>query len=159
MGCSIESIVWASTNRCSNVRFFFVRGERPDKRQDTTPGLERAVQKNQMEMADKPKKAYLFLRTKHTTVCPAFSTKTSTWSDRQTDHSVLKSDKVVRPIFDDYKRLFVDDGGDYKQLALAYFAARVLNLIKVDSKSKLVDQKEPALWLPCLLSRFVHNSR
>ena len=34
---------------------------------------------------------------------------------------------AIRPIFDDYKRLFVDDGGDYKQLELAYFAARVLN--------------------------------
>ena len=42
--------------------------------------------KNQVKT---PKKAYVFLRTKHTTVCPAFPTKTSTLSDRQTDHSPI----------------------------------------------------------------------
>ena len=59
------------------------------------------------------KRAYVFLRTKHTTVCPAFSTKTSTWSDRQTDHSPISLQssgdtssvfwwQVVQPCFSFY---------------------------------------------------------
>ena len=38
-----------------------------------------------------PPVTHIFLRTKHTTICPAFLTKTSTWSDRQTDHSAMSS--------------------------------------------------------------------
>ena len=43
----------------------------------------RAVQKtnsNAINQVKNQKYRYVFLRTKHTTVCPAFSTKTSTWS-------------------------------------------------------------------------------
>ena len=34
---------------------------------------------------------------------------------------------VVHPIFKDYRRLFLDEGGDFKELTVAYYAARILN--------------------------------
>ena len=44
---------------------------------------------------------------------------------------------IVKPIFDDYSRLFLRQGGDYKELTRAYSAARVLNPLVAASMSVL----------------------
>jgi hypothetical protein len=44
--------------------------------------------------------------------------------------------KVVQPIFDDFKRLFLDIDGDYRALSATYSSARVLDPHFAMRKSK-----------------------